>query len=93
MDQHRPPRVDVSLFAAATHERFEDSMSVAKGCGTILNRWSIWSTVQHSPGVETLLAVELLYFFQSFVLSNIHIEAGVPLSLPIVDHFAYYVSA
>lgn len=57
------------------------------------NRWSIWSTVQDSPGIETLLAVERLYLFQPFFLSNIHVEAGVPLPLPVVDHLADCESA
>lgn len=61
---------------------------VARGCSTILNRWSIWSTVQYSPGTEPLLAVERLYLFQPFVLGDIHIEAVVLFPLPIVDHLA-----
>ena len=58
----------------------------------MLNRWSIWSTVQHSPRIETLLAVEGLYLFQPLVLGNIHVVAGVPLTIPVVDHLAQCVS-
>ncbi len=50
-------------------------------------------TGTHSPGIETLFAVEGLYLFQTFVFSDIHVVAGVPLSLPVVDHLADSVSA
>ncbi len=60
----------------------------ARSCGTIVNRWSIWSTVQHSPGIEALLAIKRLYLLQPFVLGDVHVKAGIPLAIPIVDHFA-----
>lgn len=58
-----------------------------------MNRWSIWSTVQHSPGIEPLLAIEGLYLFQPFILGDVHVIAGVPLPLPVVDHIARNILA
>ncbi len=50
-------------------------------------------TETHSPGIETLFAVEGLYLFQTFVLSDIHVVAGIPLPFPVVDHLGDSVSA
>ena len=54
----------ISMLAATQQVECEDVMRrVVTGCGAILKRWSIWSTVQHSPGIETLLAIKGLYLF------------------------------